>query len=140
VLWLEFLQGHHPDIQDFGPAREQLWQRVKADPTNPFLVTAIAYTDLALGRKEESIQEGPRAMEMRPISEDAVDGPVIAADLAVIYAWAGHLDIAFEELNELIKTPGLNLNYGDLKNYPDWDPLRNDPRFDKLLAELAPRD
>jgi hypothetical protein len=139
------LASHFYALRDFNKASAQIaiaahWQRVKADPTNPFLVTAIAYADLALGRKEESIQEGRRAMEMRPISEDAVDGPAIAADLAVIYAWAGHLDIAFEELNEFIKTPGLNLNYGDLKNYPDWDPLRNDPRFDKLLAQLAPRD
>jgi hypothetical protein len=62
-------------MEQFGVAREQLQRKVEADPTDPFLVTPLAYADLALGRKEDSIQEGKRAMEMRPISEDAVDGP-----------------------------------------------------------------
>jgi len=77
---------------------------------------------------------------MRPISEDAVDGPDIATSFAFVCAWANQLDLAFEQLNILIKIPGGRLNYGDLKTYPGWDPLRKDPRFDKLLAELAPRD
>jgi hypothetical protein len=93
-----------------------------------------------VGRKEESIQEGRRAMEMRPISEDAEDGPCIAANVAVVYAWADQSDFAFEQLNILIKTPGFSLTYGDLKTNPGWDPLRKDPRFEKLLAELAPKD
>ena len=81
-----------------------------------------------------------RAMEMRPISEDAVEGPDIATSFAFVCAWANQLDLAFEQLNILIKVPGGRLNYGDLKTYPGWDPLRKDPRFDKLLAELAPRE
>ena len=79
-------------------------------------------------------------MEMRPISEDAVEGPDIATSFAFVCAWANQLDLAFEQLNILIKVPGGRLNYGDLKTYPGWDPLRKDPRFDKLLAELAPRE
>jgi hypothetical protein len=50
------------------------------------------------------------------------------------------VDLAFEQLNILLKIPAGRLNYGDLKTYPGWDPLRKDPRFDKLLAELAPKD
>jgi hypothetical protein len=100
---------------------------------------ALALADVALGRKEESIQEGRRAMEMRPSSEDAVDGPLIAANVAHIHAWANQSDFAFEQLNILIKLPDF-VTYGDLKTNPAWDPLRKDPRFDKLLAELAPRD
>jgi hypothetical protein len=101
---------------------------------------ALARADVALGRKEESIQEARRAMEMRPISEDAVDGTFIAAIVASVYAWANESDLAFEQLNILIKLPGLVLTYGDLKTDPFWDPLRKDPRFDKLLAELAPKN
>jgi hypothetical protein len=79
-------------------------------------------------------------MELRPISEDAVDGPFIAYYVAMVYALANQPDVALEQLNSLLKIPGGELNYGDLKTAPAWDPLRKDPRFDKLLAELAPRD
>ena len=127
-------------MEEFGAAREQLYRKVEADRTNPFLMTALALADISLGRKEASIQEGRRAMEMLPISEDAVDGPIIAWYVAAIYAWANQSDLAFEQLNILIKLPGLVLTYGNLKTNPRWDPLRKDPRFDKLLAELAPKD
>jgi hypothetical protein len=76
---------------------------------------------------------------MRPISEDAFQGPHLAMRVAVLYAWANQPELAFEQLDILIKIPG-GLTYGDLKTYPGWDPLRKDPRFDNLLAQLAPRD
>src|SRR5258708_24489690 len=103
------------------------------------MLAALALADVALGRKEESIQEARRAMEMRPISEDAEDGPCIAANVAVVYAWANQSDFAFEQLNILIKrTSYLLVTYGNLKTNPSWDPLRKDPRVEKLLAQLAP--
>jgi hypothetical protein len=126
-------------MDEFGVAREQLNRKVEADPTNPFLIMALAYADLALGHNEESILEGQRAVKLRPISEDAYDGPIIAEDVAIIYAWTNQPDVAFEQLNTVIKMPS-GINYGDLKTNPAWDPLRKDPRFDKLLAELAPHD
>jgi thioredoxin-like negative regulator of GroEL len=140
VLWLELIKGDHPTVEQFGAAREQLYRKVEADPTDPHLLMALALADIALGRREEAMQEGRRALEMRPISEDAVEGPFLAIKLALVYVWANQSDLAFEQLNILIKLPGLYPNYGDLKTYPAWDPLRKDPRFDKLLAELAPRD
>jgi serine/threonine-protein kinase len=140
ALWLELVQGNHPTMEEFGTAREQLYRKVEADQADPFLLSALALADVALGHKEESIQEGRRAMEMRPISEDAEDGPVIGTNLAVVYAWANQSDFAFEQLNILIKMPNFSLTYGDLKTNPSWDPLRKDPRFEKLLAELAPTD
>jgi Flp pilus assembly protein TadD len=140
ALWVEFIRGNHPSIEQFGAAREQLHQKVEADPTDPWLMTALAEADLALGREEESIQEGLRAMELRPVSEDAFDGPTIAAIVAEIFALTNQPDVAFAQLNILAKIPGNFPNYGDLKTSPAWDPLRKDPRFDKLLAELAPRD
>jgi hypothetical protein len=139
ALWLELVQGNHPTVEEFGAAREQLYRKVEANRTDPFLLAALACADVALGRKEESIQEGRRAMEMRPISEDAVDGPIIAANVASVHAWANQSDFAFEQLNILIKLPDF-VTYGDIKTNPSWDPLRKDPRFEKLLAELAPKD
>jgi hypothetical protein len=100
---------------------------------------ALAFADVCLGRKEESIQEGRRAVEMRPISKDAIDGVVLAGNMAMVYACANQLDSAFEQLDTLAKMP-VALTYADLKLNPGGDPLRKDPRFDKLLAELAPRD
>ena len=140
ALWVEFLRGSHPTLEKFGAAREQLYRKVEADPSDPFLVTALAYADLALGHKEESIQEGRRAMELRPISEDAYQGPLIATDVAEVYALANEPDLSLAQLEVLVKMPCWLLSYGNLKTSPGWDPLRKEPRFDKLLAELAPRD
>ncbi len=140
ALWIELVQGNHPTVEKFGAAREQLYRKVEADPTDPFMLAALALADVALGRKAASIQEARRAMEMRSTSEDAEDGPCIAANVAVVYAWLNQSDFAFEQLNILIKkTSYLLVTYGNLRTNPTWDPLRKDPRFDKLLAELAPK-
>ena len=72
-------------------------------------------------------------------AQDAVDGPGMLIQLAIVYAWTNEPDLAFAVLNTLTKTPA-GLFYGDLKLNSFWTPLRNDPRFEKLLAELAPRD
>jgi hypothetical protein len=103
-------------------------------------MAALAWADVALGRDEEAIEEGRRSMEMLPISEDAFGGPEIAAYVAVVYAWTNRPDSAFEQLSKLVEIPCLPITYGALKTDPSWDPLRKDPRFDKLLAELAPKD
>jgi TolB-like protein/Flp pilus assembly protein TadD len=139
-LWVELVRGNRPSTAEFGAAREQLYRKVQADPGNPFLMTALAAADIALGSKELSIEEARHAMELLPVSEDAVLGPSIASNVAVIYAWADESALAFEQLSTLVKLPNGLLTYGDLKTNPSWDPLRKDPRFDKLLAELAPRD
>ena len=140
MLWVEFVQGNHPTVEQFGAAREQLNGKVEANPTDPFLMTAVARADLALGRNQEAMEEGRRAMELRPISEDAFEGPDVAIWIAEVYALADHPDAAFAQLDILVRIPAVHLNYGELKTNPGWDPLRKDPRFDKLLAELAPRD
>jgi hypothetical protein len=65
---------------------------------------------------------------------------VYRANITMIYVGTDQLDCAFERLNALAEMPNLGLTYGDLKTHPSWDPLRKDPRFEKLLAKLAPRD
>jgi hypothetical protein len=127
-------------MEQFGAVREELYRRAEAEPAQPFLITALAFADAALGRKEESVRECRRAFEMRPITADALGGPCIATMVAEIYAYTNHPEEAFAQLNVLVKIPGSALSYGILKTNPSWDPLRKDPRFDKLLAELAPRD
>jgi serine/threonine protein kinase len=108
ILWAELLRGNHPTVEEFGAARQQLSQKVKAEPTNPFLMTALALADVALGRKEESLEEARRAMETLPISEDAVYGPTIAANVTLVYAWANQPDAALERLDGLVSNAELS--------------------------------
>jgi len=98
-----------------------------------------AVVDALLGKKQDAITEAKRASEMSPISRDAANGPEIVKNLAIVYAWTGELDLSFETLAPLTKM-AFGINYGELKRDPLWNQLRTDPRFDKLLAELAPKD
>ena len=122
----------------FAEAREQLNQKVQKSPRNAALLSQLAVVDALLNNKETAIAEAKRAVEMLPISKDALDGSLIELKLAVVYGWTSELDLAFETLNSLAKVPGL-FNYGTLKRDPYWEPLRQDPRYEKLLAELAPK-
>jgi hypothetical protein len=108
-------------------------------PGNAELLSQLAVVDALLNNKEAAIEEAKRAVEMLPTSNDAVDGPCLLINLAVVYAWTNELDLAFETLGPLTKTPG-GVYYGSLKRDPLWDPLRQDPRFDKLLAEVTPKE
>jgi TolB-like protein/Flp pilus assembly protein TadD len=105
------------------------------DDPNPLMM--LATTDAALGRKEEALREGRQALAMQPISQDAVEGPILARDLADVYLLAGEKEMAIDQLESLAQVPRA-LYYGELAKDPDWDPLRNDPRFQKLLSDLKP--
>jgi TolB-like protein len=98
----------------------------------------LGLIDAGLGRKEDAIREGRRACELLPIAKDAVDGPCYVTDLAMIYAWTGEKDLALEQLASAAQIPS-GVTYGELKLYPQWDSLRGDPRFDKIVASLAPQ-
>ena len=134
------LQGEQSGTNsDFAETREQLNQKVQRLSGNAKLLSQLAVLDALLNNKEAAISEAKRALEMFPVSKDAVEGPGIVVNLALVYAWTNELDLAFEELIPMTKTP-CGIYYGALKLDPQWDPLRKDPRFDKLLAELAPKD
>jgi tetratricopeptide (TPR) repeat protein len=125
--------------QVFAEFRKRLNSRVLEAPQDASLFSNLAVLDGLLNRKEAAISEAKRAANLLPISKDAVDGPSILKNLAVVYAWTGDLDLAFETLGSLTKIP-YGIFYGDLKRDPRWEPLRQDPRYNKLLAELAPKD
>jgi serine/threonine-protein kinase len=122
----------------FSAARERVAKIVRDQPNDGSALCALGMIDAALGHKKEAIREGRHALELLPIAKDAIDGPVLVQYLAVIYAWTGKKDAAFEQLEAAAKIPG-NLSYGQLRLDPLWDPLRNDPRFDKVVASLAPK-
>lgn len=95
-------------------------------------------TDAGLGRKEDALREGRRAVELLPVAQDSVNGPHMITFLAVICAWTGEKEMAFEQLRAAVKLPG-DLSYGQLRLSPYWDPLRGDPRFEEIVASLAPK-
>jgi tetratricopeptide (TPR) repeat protein len=94
----------------------------------------LGLIDAGLGRKEEALREGRRAAELLPVEKNALDGMIVAKYLAMIAAWVGDNDFAIDQLANIIRHPS-NLSYGELKLLPFWDPLRGDPRFEKILEE-----
>ncbi len=93
----------------------------------------LALIDAALGRKEDAMREGQHSVELLPTSRDAYDGPLLATNLAVIYAQVGERNLALQQLAELMALPN-GPTPGTLRVEPEWDPLRGDPRFEKLAA------
>jgi hypothetical protein len=98
----------------------------------------LGLIDAKLGRKEEALREGRQAVELLPVTKDATAGPEILHFFAVICAQTGEHDLAIEQLETLAKIPA-GISYGDLRLDPNWDLLRGDPRFEKIVASLAPK-
>jgi serine/threonine protein kinase/Flp pilus assembly protein TadD len=130
--------GEHPETNpEFIESRDKLQQKVREHPKDPLLLAFLGLTDSYLGRNQEAIDEAKSAADMS--KDDGIVGPGMMTNLAIVYARANETNLAFQVLNISIKTPA-GITYGDLRLDPDLDSLRADPRFDKLLAELAPRD
>jgi TolB-like protein/class 3 adenylate cyclase/Tfp pilus assembly protein PilF len=118
----------------FAVARTEQEKIVEAQPNYGPAVCELGLIDAGLGRKEEALREGRRAVELLPMEKDALDGPAMVKYLAMIAAWVGDKDLACEQLATAVRTAS-GLSYGQLKLLPFWDPLRGDPRFEKLVEE-----
>jgi TolB-like protein/Tfp pilus assembly protein PilF len=123
----------------FTAARAQQEKTVQAEPNYGPALCVLGLIDAGLGRKEEALNEGRRAVELVPIEKDSLVGPTMIKYLAMIAAWVGDKDLACEQLAIAVRTPS-TVSYGQLKLLPCWDPLRGDPRFEKIVASLAPKD
>jgi hypothetical protein len=77
--------------------------------------------------------------ELAPIANDSFDGVDALYVFAVICAWTGERDLAMEQLEIVVKIPA-GPSYGELRLNPIWDSLRDDPRFDEIIASLAPKE
>jgi hypothetical protein len=99
----------------------------------------LGLIDASLGRKEEALREGRRAVQLLPVEKDAIHGIAMVQVFGMIAAWVGDKDLACEQLASVIRRPS-DLSYGQLKLLPLWDPLRGDPRFEQIVALLAPRE
>ena len=98
----------------------------------------LGLTDTMLGRCDEAIQEGKRACEILPFTKDSWVGPTWITYLATIYVRCGNKDAALEQLEKSVNLP-TGVTYGELKTSPDWDALRGNVHFEKLVASLAPK-
>jgi TolB-like protein/Tfp pilus assembly protein PilF len=133
------INGNEADAHaGFTAARVEAAQFVRDQPIYGPALCVLGLIDAGLGRKEEAIAEGRRAVELLPVSKDAINGAWLIEYLAVIYAWCGDKDHAIEQLAIVTEMPSA-VNYGQLKLHPYWDPLRGDPRFEKIVASLAPK-
>ena len=122
----------------FTAAREEQDKLVRADPNDAGALCVLGLIDAALGRKEEALREGWRAVELLPVEKDATNGTRVIEVLANIAAWAGDNDLACQQLAIVIHSRH-EISYGELKLLPFWDPLRGDACFEKLVASLAPK-
>jgi TolB-like protein/class 3 adenylate cyclase/Flp pilus assembly protein TadD len=122
----------------FTAARAEQEKTVQAQPNYGPALCALGLIDAGLGRKEEALREGRRAVDLLPVEKDAINGPLMIEYLAMIAAWVGDKDLACEKLAIAVRPPS-TVSYGQLKLLPFWDPLRGDPRFEKIVASLAPK-
>jgi len=126
----------------FSAARTEQEKVVRAQPddlTQSVELCSLGLIDAALGRKQEALSEGRRAVELLPVTKNAIEGADVLYFNAVICAQVGERDLAIEQLKTLAQIPG-GAHYGELRLDPFWDPLRGDPRFEKIVASLEPKD
>ncbi len=122
----------------FAAARAEQQKIIHAHESYGPPLCVLGLIDAGLGRKEEALREGRRAVELLPAEKDPVFGIDMVKYLAMIAAWAGDKDLACEQLAIAIRPPS-PITYGELKLLPFWDPLRGDPRFEQIVASLAPK-
>ena len=122
----------------FTAARAEQEKTIQAQPNYGPPLCVLGLIDASLGRKDEALREGRRAVELLPVEKDAINGIAMVKYLAMITAWVGDKDLACDQLALAIRPPS-RLTYGQLKLLPFWDPLRGDPRFEKIVASLAPK-
>ena len=122
----------------FASARNELMEVIKAQPNYARALAVLGMTDAALGHRDDALRESLRAVELLPISQDAVNGASHLRYLAITYTWLGEKDLAIDELSKAAKIPS-DVTYGQLRLHPYWDSLRGEPRFEKVVASLAPK-
>jgi non-specific serine/threonine protein kinase len=118
----------------FDSARVALETRVKESPEEPWAHSMLGFVYAGLDRKEESIREAETAVELLPISKDAIMGPPLVENLAIIQAMVGDYEASLDNIENLLSIP-CGVSLPNLELNPCWDPLRDHPRFQALLEK-----
>lgn len=120
----------------FQLARDRIAAKLITRPNDPALLSNLGLTDAGLGRKGDALREGRQAVQLVPVSRDAVDGPAYATTLAKVYVWSGENDAALGELAAVVRLPR-GPSYGELRFDPVWDEIRANPRFEEIMTQAA---
>jgi hypothetical protein len=110
--------------------------KLREHPDDPELISNLSVADAGLGLKEGAMREAKRAIELCPLSRDAVDAPGYQTMLALVYSWTGEHDAALTQLEKIVRPPR-GPGYCELRFNPWWDEIRTDPRFDTLFSQAA---
>ena len=130
------------EFESAWPAIEKL---VKDSPQDGTRRAQLGLLYAFLGRKEDALREGKQAMELKPITHDVIEGAVVEAFYALICARLGMNDETISRIERLLKTPfaidydDASISLSDLRQRWEWNPLRNDPRFQKIIAGPEPK-
>ena len=136
--WLAEMKGDEKTARErFLVARAEQEKAAPNQTVSKNLVV-LGLIDAFLGRKQEAMGEGQRALKLMPVTKDARDGPEIMFCFAAICAWSGEHDLALSQLEQLARIPA-GVHYGHVVLDPLWDPLRGDVRFDQIVDSLAPK-
>jgi TolB-like protein/Flp pilus assembly protein TadD len=131
--------------QEFEKARPILEQVVMKSPQDGIRHAQLGFLYALMGRKDDALREVQRGEELTPVSKDIVNGSTVQGFLALIYARNGDADHAIDLIERLLTTPFAvdydddSITLNDLRQRWEWDPLRNDPRFQKILASPEPK-
>ena len=123
----------------FAAIRPEQEKAVQEQPNYGPPLCILALIDAGLGRKEDALRESRRAVELVPVEKDSLNGAVVIHYSAVVAAWVGEKELALQNLAKAARLPN-GVTYGRLKLLPWYDSLRGDPRFEKIVADLAPKD
>ena len=123
----------------FAHAREQQEKVVQEQPNYGPPLCVLALIDAGLGRNAEAMAEIRHATDLMPVEKDALNGADMIAYSAVVGAWVGNKELACQQLARALQLPTI-VTYGQLKLLPWWEPLRGDPRFEQIVASLAPEE
>jgi tetratricopeptide (TPR) repeat protein len=143
---IDLVRGDNISAQKNFEASRPVFEKTVADsPQDATRHAQLGLLYAFMGRKDDALREGQRAVELKPIARDVIEGAVAQAFQALIFARTGETDKAVSQIEHLLTTPFAvdyaddSIMLSDLRTRWEWDPLRSDPRFQKILAGPEPK-
>jgi hypothetical protein len=143
---VDLVRGDNTSAQkNFEAARPAIEKTVSDSPQAATQHAQLGLLYAFMGRKEDALRETQRAVELKPISQDVIEGAVAQGFQALVFARTGETDKAISALERWLTTAFAvdyaddSITLSDLRTRWEWDPLRNDPRFQKILGGPEPK-